>query len=865
MATKYTVKKGDTLPALAVKYSTTVAKLQDWNNIKNANLIYVGQVLYVTDPGKDKPTDKKSTTSKVTIKHFGLQANTDRTVFATWSWSKSNTKEYSYQWDYTTGDGVWFEGERSTTTSKQSTYNAQSNATKVRFRAKPISTTHRVNGKNVSYWTGDWCTYKEYSFSNNPPVLPSSSGPTVKYENGDITATLNNLTVESSKVPMVQFQFLEDNSVVVCDVKREIINGSVSFSIGTAPGHSYKVRYRIYYTISTEYSEWSNYSEEIGTVPSDVTPLNVYALSSTSVQFNWYISPNTTATSFEIQYTTNESYFDSAPNEVHSITIEGGDIGTAIITGLESGYRYYFRIRGVNSNGKSDWSYKNLNTIVGTTPTIPTTWSSSTVVTVEDTLTLYWKHNSEDGSSQTKARLGIRVLTPTTNPLYKYYDITGNGKYKIDSEGELKTITSYSGDDMNKNTSCEFDVSRYTEAWSELLWHVSTAGVTGTFSNNSIERSVMIYPRPTLQLTLWKKIPTDWPDYDASNMDGEQLETLTSFPFFVSGIAVPNRNVLGYYLTVTSNSSYETVNQIGEKTFIKKGDVLYSKYFDTPDDLLVEISAGNIDLENNIEYTVTCTVTMEAGLTAESSVDFNVSWTDEIYEPNAEIAVEEENVSVLLHPYCKDEYENLVENVTLSVYRREFDGDFVLLKDNIDNMNNTWITDIHPSLDYARYRIVAKSNLTGSISYYDIPGFPIGEKSIIIQWDENYSTYDTTIEDEMSDPKWVGSMLKLPYNIDVSESNTSDVSTVEYIGRKHPVSYYGTQVGTVSTWNVDIDKDDEETIYALRRLAVYMGDVYVREPSGISYWASIKVSFSQKHRELTIPVTLDITRVEGGA
>ena len=110
------------------------------------------------------PTGKKSTTSKVTIKHFGLQANTDRTVFATWSWSKSNTKEYSYQWDYTTGDGVWFEGERSTTTSKQSTYNAKSNATKVRFRAKPISTTHRVNGKNVSHWTGDWCTYKEYSF-----------------------------------------------------------------------------------------------------------------------------------------------------------------------------------------------------------------------------------------------------------------------------------------------------------------------------------------------------------------------------------------------------------------------------------------------------------------------------------------------------------------------------------------------------------------------------------------------------------------------------------------------------------------------------------------------------------------------------
>ena len=42
-----------------------------------------------------------------------------------------------------------------------------------------------------------------------------------------------------------------------------------------------------------------------------------------------------------------------------------------------------------------------------------------------------------------------------------------------------------------------------------------------------------------------------------------------------------------------------------------------------------------------------------------------------------------------------------------------------------------------------------------------------------------------------------------------------------------------------------------------------MGDVYVRQPSGSGYWASIKVSFSQTHCEVTIPVTLDITRVEG--
>ena len=102
------------------------------------------------------------------------------------------------------------------------------------------------------------------------------------------------------------------------------------------------------------------------------------------------------------------------------------------------------------------------------------------------------------------------------------------------------------------------------------------------------------------------------------------------------------------------------------------------------------------------------------------------------------------------------------------------------------------------------------------------------------------------------------------YNIDISEHNTPDTTTVEYIGREHPVSYYGTQVGTKATWSMEIPKYDKDTLYALRRLAVYMGDVYVREPSGTGYWARVSVSFSHKHCELVVPVTIDITRVSGG-
>lgn len=43
----YTVKKGDTLTKIAKKYKTTVKQLCAWNNIKNPNVIRVGQKLRV--------------------------------------------------------------------------------------------------------------------------------------------------------------------------------------------------------------------------------------------------------------------------------------------------------------------------------------------------------------------------------------------------------------------------------------------------------------------------------------------------------------------------------------------------------------------------------------------------------------------------------------------------------------------------------------------------------------------------------------------------------------------------------------------------------------------------------------------------
>ena len=213
--------------------------------------------------------------------------------------------------------------------------------------------------------------------------------------------------------------------------------------------------------------------------------------------------------------------------------------------------------------------------------------------------------------------------------------------------------------------------------------------------------------------------------------------------------------------------------------------------------------------------------------------------------------------------YEKYEEGSLIENVTLAVYRREYDGTYKEIASGIPN-TNTAITDPHPSLDYARYRLVAKDTLTGAISFYDMPGYPVKGTAILVQWDEEWSTFDVNDENPVEGPPWTGSILKLPYNIKVTDRRKKEVSFAEYIGREHKVSYYGTQTDESPSWSVSIPKEDKDTIYALRRLSIWAGDAYVREPSGMGYWANINVSFDQEYNSVTIPVTLDITRVEGG-
>lgn len=731
---------------------------------------------------------------------------------------------YEVEWAYDSGDGIWFDGGSSNVTEKLATYNGPSNALKIRCTVKPVAKTRKVNGQDTPYYTGSKVSYT-YQTSVNPPEDPPA--PQVEIEDFTLTALVDN--VSDARTEQIEFQVYDLTTFFSSGIST-VTAARASFTCSVNAGGRYRVRARSINLVGggKTYSDWTDFTNEIGTIPS--TPSGITTIrgsSSTSVYLEW-ASVNSAET-YDIEYTTNVNYFD-ASSEVTSIT--GVELTHYEVTGLDSGDEYFFRVRAVNEQGESGWTEVK-SVVIGKKPSAPTTWSSTTTAIVGTDVYLYWVHNSEDNSREHYAEVEVTIGEETN--VY-----TVENKDADNDDAEVKTRYYL------------ISTAAYSEG-TKIQWRVRTAGVTLQYGDWSMMRTVDIYAPPTLSLSI-------------TNQNGDILNTITEFPFYIKGLAGPaTQYPIGYSVTITADVGYESFDDVGNATIVSPGDEIYSSYIDSNNALLLEMQPWTIDLQANVTYTLSVIVSMNSGLTATETLNFGVSWEDVSYTLDAAIAIDEQSYVAYITPYCRDADDEIATDVYLAVYRREFNGTYTEIASRIDPLRNTMVTDPHPALDYARYRIVAISNATGSVSYYDTPSYPVGCTDIIVQWAEEWQSYDVVDPDSVTlDPLWSGSMVHLPWNIDVSEDTVPEATLVKYIGREYPVSYYGTQIDTTATWTSDIPRNDAETLYALRRLAVWKGDVYVREPSGSGYWANVSVSFNKTYSEMVIPVTLSITRVEGG-
>ena len=809
-----------------------------------------------------------------------LQAGTDRTYYASWnklSGSKtvtvnkkkqkktydSLTDNYSYEWDYYTG-GKWFEGSTGTVENVSGkpvncTYSAPDNAEKVRFKVKPIAKTYtdkkkKEHSRYSSSWS-KWVPVDTEAASTYTPETPSNIN--VELTAQKITVTLDTYDTNTSQI---EFEILSNDNQKITVPKIGVVNNRVKYvQDNLATGHGYRVRAKAWN--GSHSSDWSQYTNEEWTPPNAPGKPIIVGLTSTSVEVSWAASDG--AETYTIEYTTNEDYFIKNRDAVQ--TKEGIESTVQHITDL-SGDIWYFRVRSVNSHGNSEWSAVE-HSAIGKRPNAPTTWSSTTTAYVGRDVYLYWTHNAADSARETTANLKL-IINGAADP-------------------EIIPIPNETQPEDDTGTySYVLNTDRF-EAGASIEWCVQTKGAVEEYSEWSITRTIDIYKAPSLNMTIgsgnrWLWDPFNFDLDDIYTAQGDLIPwtgeppVVTSLPLFIQLIAEPfTQTPVVYYISIVSLADYEDVDSAGEPIFIRTGQEVFNKIYNRQrNTLTIAIGPDELNLQDGISYKIVATVSMDSGLEASTSIEeFIVDWQSIDYYFDADFTYDEATTSIYIQPACyyvkPDDEETdgeYVEDVLLTVYRQNFDGEFIEVAAGLPNEAGLSVVDPHPPLNYGRYRIVAKSLKTGEIDFADLETEPIEESAIIIQWNERSNTFnnDTTEDETEADEPYSGMMLKLPYNVDVTDSNEIDTEFVEYIGRKHPVSYYGTHVRQKSSWKSTIPSDDIETINLLRKLSVWMGDAYVREPNGTGYWAQVKVSFSIEHCSVTIPVNLELTRVEGG-
>lgn len=826
-----------------------------------------------------------------------------------------------------------------------------------------------------SYWTGSTVS-KTITLPNLKKPVQITEAPSVELNDSGVAITVSvNSTDDYTEGVRFSVKTSDNKHSQTRDVSLVRENATTIFNIGGNKKIQVRcIPYRHVMGKKTFASDWSDWSEEISTVPSRMkkpTLKYVYDIQKNDnyIRVGW--SAVASATGYEIrygQYINNANFDHGSPSS--SITI---DSGTTVYTNIDMSQasaepgnsKWYVQIRAKNNSGEATWSPAS-SISVGVAPNVPTAWSSpAQSVKLGEKMTLYWQHNSRDGSSvqksQVRAYVWAVVKKITSKPAdwgaknskgkylhnwakyakfstesHEYHYIAyGSEKEATFDASNTYSVTITSSTDKNahkvyyiyetKDMNSDGSINQYAEYTHPSIrfsddfrtyWIVRTKGSYSEYSPYTQPKALTVYTMPTPTCTVYNK--------NGSSASGVNV----AYPFTIhcSADSSSLQRPTAYTLEITSDSSYSSVDALGNRTYVSKNMVVYRRTITrSVNSVTFIMNATELMLNPTTQYHAKITIGYTSGLTSTASDTFTFNPPERSdMDISTSVGIDRTMLTAYIRPAATiEDEERPALNTKLSVYRRNADGSYTTIATDINNctmkrcasapsdwstnyynyayydatahmyyyvkkassipefdttktyykpsLANTQIVDPHPLLNYASYRVVATNAETGEYVFDDTAPVEVGCKQIIIQWDEEWAPFDVEAEPDsdtgdvyVSTTPYSGSMIRLPFNIKTTDENDQDVSLVKYIGRKNPVSYYGTQQGVTSTWNTDIPKYNDDVVYALRKLAIYPGDVYVREPSGQGYWASISVSFSHSYDSLTIPVTFSITKVEGG-
>ena len=536
--------------------------------------------------------------------------------------------------------------------------------------------------------------------------------------------------------------------------------------------------------------------------------------------------------SYQLQYSSDPSAFsDNILDSISEATLDesGGTSHVLTVTGLDEGTTYWFRARWRSGGSASGWvsgvklkippSAETLEQL--SAPTVSTTNMS---YMLDEQVPLGWTHNSGDDTDQSAWQV----------------QLGGSVNRTIDSDAETAS-----------NPAIVLALSDPTYGLSDgdyVTWKVRTQGAwPGYWSPWSRTQAFDVYARPVATMSVEPNPVTSFPmtiEVGAVSQGGGSLPT--------------GNRPLSCSVSIAPAEATEVVDPDGTARMVAEGESIWSGYYTNEQHYSegggwsIPLDASDVVLSGAVQYKASATVTTMQGMRCEVSALFSCEWDAEVPAPRANVAFDRASLSCRIYPWCEEllGYDQegqgifqLREGTELSVYRVNQDGSTELVAENVPNDGESYVDDPHCAFGTCTYRIVARDAETG------------------VQSSDDYqveTAYDRVVVE------FGAEQVDLKYNVEWTEEHAPDVELLNFHGRKHPVAHWGTQRDqTFVVRGSLIRGTDAGTLAKLRRLAEHRGACYVREPTGLAWWANVVPrTVSGGYGTAEQKVELEITRIE---
>lgn len=491
------------------------------------------------------------------------------------------------------------------------------------------------------------------------------------------------------------------------------------------------------------------------------------------------------------------------------------------ISGLAVGKRWFVRIRltSGSGDGKTYGAYSDIVSIdLSSAPSVPVLTLSAGVITEEGTITATWSYSSTDGSQQAFAEVaevveegGETIYVPiasTQSAMHLTINAAEAGWESGESHALVVRVVSESG--------------RQSDGWSDPVI-VSIADPL----------SIAITQTSLQEITV---------------TEDETQRTVTSLTVMPLTITVTGAGAGGTTSVIVERADAYQVDRPDETIFRGyEGETIAYLTYSGEGQATIDADALVGSLDDEARYRIIATVQDGLGQSAETTLEFEVHWAHQAIMPTAAVTIDEQNFVAIITPSAEDpgEYD------TCDIYRLSVDKPELIYP---DAAFDTQYIDPYPATgQFGGHRIVYKT-VNGDYITADNQ----------LAWIDLREADGDNLDTDYTIIDFGSGRILINRNLDISNSWSKDFEETKYLGGSVQGDWNPAVSRKASVATVAVPILDQETIQAMRRLAMFAGICHVRTSDGSSYAANVEVSDSYEHGNgrNVISYDLKINRVD---